>query len=160
MTEYIADAALGHERNYSKLNAIVNTLASEEEGARTMYRLIKWLKQEHIRQREVQTQLSGWYGRHDPTSECGRTMLVMERLYERDQRHGETLDMLIRLIAAFEDCKRQVGNRIFELVGAEPEDTRESYETGSGAGSVVTMDLDFGTIGEDVLESTWFGWNK
>lgn len=160
MTAYIADAALGHERNYSKLNAIVNTLASEEEGARTMYRLIKWLKQEYVRQREVQTQLSGWCGRHHPTSECGRTMLVMERLYERDQRHRERLDVLIRLIAAFEDCERQVGKRIFELVGAEPEDSGESYETGSDAGSVERMDLDFGTIVEDVLESTWFGWNE
>lgn len=49
-------------------------------------------------------------------------MLVMERLYERDQRHRERLDVLIRLIAALEDCERQVGKKIFELVGDEPEE--------------------------------------
>lgn len=125
-----------------------------------MYRLIKWLKQEHVRQRKAETKLSGRCWRQSSTSEYGRSMSVMERLYERDQRYGERMDVLIRLTAALEDCGRQVGEKIFELVGHEPEEGQERGGTESDADSADTIELDFGSIGEDVLENTWFGWDE
>lgn len=84
----------------------------------------------------------------------------MERLYERDQRHKDRLDVLIRLIAAFEDAERQVGERIFELVGEEVKDGDARARVQSDAQSDDAVGLDFGSIGEDVLEGAWSGWDE
>jgi len=87
-------------------------------------------------------------------------MDVMQRLFERDQRHRERLDVLIRLVAAFEGCEEQVGERICEIVGEEEEDVDRSEQRKgieSDMGSVSTVELDFGSIGEDLLEDSWFG---
>lgn len=89
----------------------------------------------------------------------------MERLFERDQRHREELDALIRLVAAFEDCERQVGKVICEFVGEDVEGDGEGGRKGkyrsmeSESDDTDEVELDFGSIGEDVLEGTWFGWD-
>ncbi|KAK5938125.1 hypothetical protein PMZ80_009714 [Knufia obscura] len=109
----------GHTHHPTLLNPMITNLIRTPSSARTIHRLLKYLKTEHIRQREVLVKLSGRCGRRNSTSECGRSMAVMERLFERDQRHREELDGLIRLVAAFEDCERQVGEVICEFGGEE-----------------------------------------
>jgi len=88
-------------------------------------------------------------------------MAVMERLFERYQRQKERLDMLVKLIVAFGDAEKQVGERLLKLVGKDVGQRAGCGGSESDVDFAETMSLDFGSMWEDALEGgAWFGWEE